>query len=117
METADKESGYAASHSTRVIDGVEVLFDEEGFFVHPESWTETAAVILAHEMGILELSERQWEMIFFLRDFYLTHGRSPLNKEIRKLTGVSLMELERLFPDGIRRGARLLAGLPNPKAC
>jgi tRNA 2-thiouridine synthesizing protein E len=28
-----------------------------------------------------------------------------------------LVELESLFPGGIKKGARRLAGLPNPKTC
>jgi dissimilatory sulfite reductase related protein len=47
----------------------------------------------------------------------LHHGRSPMNRDLRAGTGLSLVELERLFPDGIRMGARRLAGLPNPKTC
>ena len=30
---------------------------------------------------------------------------------------MSLLELECLFPGGIRHGAKRLAGLPNPKRC
>ena len=40
-----------------------------------------------------------------------------MNRQLRDGTGLSLVDLERLFPDGIRNGARRLAGLPNPKTC
>ena len=40
-----------------------------------------------------------------------------MNRELKAGTELSLVELERLFPDGIRMGARRLAGLPNPKTC
>ena len=53
----------------------------------------------------------------FFREYYAYHGRSPLNRHLREGTGLSLGELERLFPGGIRLGARRLAGLPNPKSC
>ena len=56
-------------------------------------------------------------MIRFLRAYYLRNGRAPMNRELRAGTELSLVELERLFPDGIRMGARRLAGLPNPKTC
>jgi TusE/DsrC/DsvC family sulfur relay protein len=102
---------------TRVILGVEVLFDEEGFFINPEEWSEPIAEIMASEMGIAKLGDRQWETIRFLRGFYLENGRAPLNREFGRLTGFSLLETERLFPGGIRGGARRLAGLPNPKSC
>lgn len=115
MDLKDHES--AGNHTTRVVDGKAVLLDEEGYFVHPESWTETIAKTIALEMGISELTDRQWEMIYFLRTFYLTNGRAPLNRDIKRQTGMNLIEVEQLFPEGIRRGARRLAGLPNPKSC
>ncbi|HMK34942.1 MAG TPA: TusE/DsrC/DsvC family sulfur relay protein, partial [Desulfomonilaceae bacterium] len=91
--------------------------DEEGFLVEPEHWTETIAETIALEMGIPELTPLQWQTIHCLRGFYLANGRAPLNRDIKRETGLSLLELERLFPGGIRHGARRLAGLPNPKGC
>lgn len=40
------------SHTTRVIDGKGVVFDEEGFLLDPESWTETIAETLAGNRDI-----------------------------------------------------------------
>ena len=56
-------------------------------------------------------------MIRFLREYYACNGRAPLNRQLRKGAGMSLLELEELFPEGIKMGARRLAGLPNPKTC
>jgi len=100
-----------------VIDGREILFDEEGFLLDPETWSETLAETLAAEVGLGRLTERHWALIRFLRIFYLANGRAPLNRDIRKETGLNLLDLERLFPGGIRNGARRLAGLPNPRSC
>ena len=63
------------------------------------------------------LDEVQWRVVRFMRAYYGHHGRAPMNKDLKAGTGLSLLELERLFPDGIRLGARVLAGLPNPKTC
>lgn len=103
--------------TTRVVDGKEVIFDEEGFLLDPESWTVTIAEVLAQEAGLPGLTDLHWVAINFLRKFYLDHGRAPLNRDIRRETGLNLLELERLFPGGIRHGARRLAGLPNPRSC
>ena len=59
----------------------------------------------------------QWRVITYLREYYAHNGRAPMNRQLRDGTGLSLVELERLFPDGIRNGARRLAGLPNPRSC
>ncbi len=109
-------SGHS-NRRVRVIGGREVLFDGEGFLWQPEDWTEAVARILAAESGIEEISDIQWRIIRFLREFYFYNGRAPMNRDIKKEIGLSFMEMEALFPDGIRRGARRVAGLPNPKTC
>ena len=101
----------------RKIAGRDIYFDWEGFFWDPEDWCEEAAVALARESGIVLLDESQWRVIRFMREFYFYHGRAPMNKDLREGTGMPLMALEGMFPQGIRLGARRLAGLPNPKAC
>lgn len=85
--------------------------------MEPKCWTEEIAEEMAKEAGLPELTELQWETIRFLRKYYLAKGKAPLNRDIRRETGMNLLEVERLFPGGIRNGARRLAGLPNPKSC
>jgi TusE/DsrC/DsvC family sulfur relay protein len=101
----------------RTIAGREILVDKEGFLWHPEDWTEEVAEALAWECSIEMLSDTQWRVIRFLRDYFFYHGRAPLNRDLKAGLGISLMELECLFPGGIRHGARRVAGLPNPRAC
>lgn len=75
------------------------------------------AEALARESGLSSLDEVQWRVVRFLRDFYHENGRSPLNRQLGKGTDMTLLELENLFPGGIKHGARRVAGLPNPKSC
>jgi tRNA 2-thiouridine synthesizing protein E len=97
--------------------GREMYFDDEGFFWEPNDWSPDAADELARESGIARLDDVQWRVIRFLREYYGYNGRAPMNRQLREGTGLSLVELERLFPQGIKYGARRLAGLPNPKTC
>jgi TusE/DsrC/DsvC family sulfur relay protein len=97
--------------------GREVWFDSEGFIWEPDDWSEDVATDLARQSGIDRLDDVQWRVLRFLRGYYLHNGRAPMNRELKVGTELSLVELERLFPDGIRMGARRLAGLPNPKTC
>ncbi len=83
----------------------------------PTTGVADAAAELAAKAGIAKLSDGQWRVIEFLREFYFENGRSPLNRKLSAGVGMSLLELERLFPGGIKYGARRLAGLPNPKSC
>ncbi len=105
------------SRVARVVAGRSVYFDDEGFFWDSDDWTETAALELARERGMPGIDKAQWRVIRYMRDYYGHHGRAPMNKDLRAGTGLTLLELERLFPDGIRLGARVLAGLPNPQTC
>ncbi|SDP30304.1 TusE/DsrC/DsvC family sulfur relay protein [Desulforhopalus singaporensis] len=101
----------------RTIAGRDIYFDWEEFLWDPDDWDEEVALALAEEMGMAELNESCWKVIRFMRKHYFYHGRAPMNKDLKSGTGMSLLELEQLFPKGIRLGARRLAGLPNPKAC
>jgi TusE/DsrC/DsvC family sulfur relay protein len=101
----------------RTIAERKILFDRDDFLWNVEDWTEEVAQVLAAEIGIEMLTESQWRVIRFMRHYFLYHGRAPLNRDLKAGVGMSLMELEALFPGGIRGGARRVAGLPNPKSC
>ncbi len=101
----------------RAIAGRTVLFDGEGFLWDPNDWSEELATALAGECGLEAVGEVHWRVMRFLRGYYKHYGRAPLNKQLKEGTGLTLLELEALFPGGIKLGARRLAGLPNPKSC
>lgn len=115
--TLDNGNAPTRDRHLRTVAGCDIYFDWEDFFWDPLDWSEVIAVELAREMGIPVLLDKQWQVINFMREYYFYHGRSPMNKDLKKGTGMTLIELEALFPQGIRLGARRLAGLPNPKAC
>lgn len=118
MGAAPAEGGDAGLvRRLRRVAGREIAFDDEGFFWDYDAWSEAAARELAAEAGLAELDEAHWRVIRFLRQFYAHHGRAPLNQQLRKSAGVSLLQLQGLFPGGLKHGARRLAGLPNPKTC
>ncbi len=102
---------------SRVIGGREVVFDTEEFLRDPLQWTEEVARDLAHRCGLTELTDAHWKVVRFLREYFLQNGRVPLHRQLKAGTGLSLMEIESLFPGGIKLGARRLAGLPNPRTC
>ena len=105
------------TQQVRSIAGREMVFDAEGFLLDPHEWTEEVAEALARESGVAVITDLQWQVIRFLREYYRENGRAPLNRQIKSGTGLSLMEIESLFPGGIKQGARRLAGLPNPRSC
>ena len=107
----------ASGPHVRVIGSREVTFDRDEFLTDFAEWSEGLFDFLAQECGLLEVDDRHRRVIQFLREYYSANGRGPLNRQLTKGTGMSLMELGALFPGGIKYGARRLAGLPNPAGC
>jgi TusE/DsrC/DsvC family sulfur relay protein len=105
------------TQQVRSIAGREMVFDSEGFLLDPHQWMEEVAEDLAGESGVTDLTATHWRVIRFLREYYLQNGRAPLHRQLKSGTDLSLMEIESLFPGGIKYGARRLAGLPNPRSC
>ena len=97
------------------LDGIEL--NAEGFFVHPERWTEDLAPILAAREGIAELTDRHWQVIHFMRAEYLEKGTGPTVRVLGKTSGVSIKELYELFPKGPAKVAARVAGIPKPHGC
>ncbi len=108
---------FGLSCRYRLVAGRRVLFDNEGFLWSVDDWSEDLAVALAAEAGLAGLSEKHWRVVRFLRGYYRENGRAPLNRQLAAGAEMRLLELEALFPGGIKHGARRLAGLPNPKTC
>ncbi len=115
MPDGPPETG--AGLHTRIIVGREILFDGDGFLHDFADWSEELFEALALESGLSVLGERHRRVARFMREYYESNGRAPLNRQLTAGTGMSLMELEKAFPEGIKLGARRLAGLPNPKGC
>lgn len=91
--------------------------NEEGFFLHPEAWTEGVVAELARREGIDTLTERHWQVIRFVRSQYQAMGTGPTVRVLGKISGVSIKELYQLFPKGPAKVAAKIAGIPKPRGC
>jgi TusE/DsrC/DsvC family sulfur relay protein len=94
-----------------------IVLDGEGFLRNPSLWSEDVATAMARKAGIQSLSAEQWKVLRFIRAYYTQQGKEPLNHHIKAATGMSLQEIEALFPGGISNGAKRLAGLPRGRGC
>ena len=103
--------------STMVLGTTEVELNEEGFFLHPEQWTEEMAAELARRDGIDELTDAHWTVIRFMRNEYFDKGTGPTVRALGKSSGVSVKELYQLFPKGPAKVAARIAGIPKPRGC
>ena len=103
--------------SLQTFGATDVELNEEGFFVHPDQWTEDMAPEIARQAGIGELSELHWRVIRFMRAEYFAKGTGPTVRVLGKSSGVSIKELYQLFPKGPAKTAAKIAGIPKPRGC
>jgi tRNA 2-thiouridine synthesizing protein E len=100
------------------VEGKSYELNEEGFLIHPEEWTEAIAAVLAQaEEGIEQLSQEHWEVVRFIRRYFLENNLAPLVRNICQTTGLPLRHIYELFPSGPAKGACKVAGLPKPDGC
>ena len=102
---------------TTTLASTEVELNDEGFFVHPEQWTEPMAAELAAKEGIDTLTDRHWQVLDFVRKEYFEKGTGPTVRALGKTSGVEVKELYQLFPKGPAKVAARIAGIPKPRGC
>ncbi|ASO60096.1 sulfurtransferase TusE [Salmonella enterica subsp. arizonae serovar 53:-:- str. SA20100345] len=106
-----------------IFEGKEISIDSEGYLKETTQWSEPLAVAIAANEGI-ELSAEHWEVVRFVREFYLEFNTSPAIRMLVKAMANKFGEekgnsryLYRLFPKGPAKQATKIAGLPKPVKC
>ena len=102
--------------SNKVIAGVPVQVNAEGFMTHPAEWTKDVAIEIAREEGLPELTDAHWKVIDFCRST-AEDGKSPTLRTITNGTGLTTKELFALFPKGPAKKVAKIAGLGKPEGC
>lgn len=97
--------------------------DKHGYLLDHLLWQKDLAIVIAKQ-DEFELTEAHWEVINFVRQFYLTYNTSPairaLTKAMKSEFGeekASSRYLYKLFPEGPAKQATKYAGLPKPARC
>ena len=102
--------------------GKEIPTTASGFLENIEDWSEQVASVIAQEEQ-LELGERHWDLIRYLRDEFVQNGASQPNTRTLVKTmsktwndkSVNAKTLYDLFPgDPSKQGGRI-AGLPESR--
>ncbi|RDK89619.1 sulfurtransferase TusE [Enterobacillus tribolii] len=103
--------------------GRQIETDAQGYLHDSADWSEELALVLAAGEGI-EMSEAHWEVVRFVRQFYLEFNTSPAIRMLVKAMTQKYGEekgnsryLYRLFPKGPAKQATKIAGLPKPVKC
>lgn len=105
------------------VNGKEIETDAEGYLANLADWSEAVAEFLAAQDG-LELNEKRWQVINWIRAYYAENGTAPNLRVMTKLIGDELGEefadkkfLFDLFPYGPAKQAARYAGMPKPTGC
>jgi tRNA 2-thiouridine synthesizing protein E len=98
-------------------------FDNEGFLLDHNSWTEALAKEIALASGIV-LNTDHWEIINLVRKYYAEFELSPVNRTLVKYVKTKLgadkgnsIYLNSLFSGSPAKLASKIAGLPKPTNC
>ena len=103
--------------------GRQLATDKAGYLLDIQDWQPELAPLLAQQENI-ELTEAHWEVVNFVRDFYLEYETSPAMRALVKAMAQKLgvekgnsSYLFKLFPLGPAKQATKIAGLPKPAKC
>ena len=104
-------------------EGAKYETDEDGYLTDWETWQEGMAGVMAKEDD-LELTSEHWEIIKFLREYFIKFQIAPMIKILVKEIGKNMgpekgntKYLYQLFPAGPAKQACRYAGLPKPTGC
>lgn len=100
-----------------------IELDKHGYLTDHTLWNEDIANELAAQDD-LALTESHWEVIRFVREFYIKFNTSPAIRALTKAMKEEFGEekansryLYRLFSEGPAKQATKYAGLPKPARC
>jgi tRNA 2-thiouridine synthesizing protein E len=92
--------------------GVAASFDQDGFLVDHEAWSEDLGRAIAAQEGVGPLGEKHWRVIHYIRERFQELGALPSIRRVCRATEVPKAQVYALF------GGCLviwrIAGLPNP---
>ncbi len=112
-----------ANTRTISVQGRSIEVGEEGFLVDLDDWDTDVAAYFARLEGIT-MTDLQWEIVTYLRDYYKRYQIAPMIKILAKEIGRNhgpekgtTQYLCQLYPAGPARQACKIAGLPGPTGC
>ena len=99
----------------KIIAGITVDVNEEGYFTNPAQWTRELAKEVAKEEGI-QLTDTHYAVLEFLRERFAIGE----NLTIRSVGNSGIIDIKGfygLFPGAPMKKAAKVAGIPKPASC
>lgn len=106
-----------------LFNGQQYPTDPQGYLLDSTMWNKQLAVHIA-TLESIEMDDQHWQVVNFVREFYLEFNTSPAIRALVKALQKKLPDAEitsrylyRLFPKGPAKQATKIAGLPKPARC
>ncbi len=103
------------------VNGKTIETNANGYLEETDDWSEDVAQVIAAEEGV-ELTDKHWDLINFLRDEFLNNGgNQPNDRNIVKAMSsawgekVNSKDLYALFPKQPSKQAGKIGGLPESR--
>ena len=100
----------------KLINGVTIDVNEEGYLTNHSQWTRDIAAGLAQELGIV-LADGHWKVLEFIDRDFKEKGVVPGMRRMNKVGNIPTKDLYALFPDGPIKKAAKISGYPKPASC
>jgi TusE/DsrC/DsvC family sulfur relay protein len=99
----------------KIIAGVTVDVNEEGYFTNPAQWNREMAVEIATEAGI-QLTDKHFAVLDFLRERF-AKGEALTIRSVGNSGIIDIKGFYGLFPGAPMKKAAKIAGIPKPASC
>jgi dissimilatory sulfite reductase related protein len=99
----------------KIISGVTVDVNDEGYFTNPAQWTKELALEVAREEGI-HLTDTHYAVLAFLRDRF-SKGENLTIRSVGNSGIIDIKGFYGLFPGAPMKKAAKIAGIPKPASC
>lgn len=99
----------------KVIAGVTVDVNEEGYFTNPSQWTKDLAAEIAKEENV-GLTDKHYAVLDFIRERFLK-GEALTIRSVGNSGIVDIKGFYGLFPGAPMKKAAKIAGIPKPASC
>jgi len=100
----------------KIINGVTLDVNEEGYMTNHAQWNRQVAAALAQEIGIC-LTDAHWKVLDFIERDFKEKGVVPGMRRMNKIGNIPTKDLYALFPDGPIKKAAKISGYPKPASC
>ena len=87
-------------------------FDSEGYLLDANNWNKSLTEKLAKDASIPHLSDKHWQVIHYIRDYFHRLNTMPPPRRVCRQLGIEGHNINSLF--GSCLTAWRISGLPNP---